>query len=291
MKLSDGLKKIVKENEPLAGYTWFRIGGPARYLFEPTNVEELYDLVTCCREENVTMYVLGAGSNLLVPDAGVDGAVIRLAGEFNNISFTDDGVQAGAAYNMSSLVLKALEEGRSGIEAMTGIPGSIGGCVRINAGGSFGDIGSAVKEVTVMNEDGEVFQRHRDDLAFAYRSSNIVSKFILGAYFLLTEEDPQSILKQLKKIWINKKNSQPLGRRNSGCVFKNPRGMSAGALIDKAGLKGKRIGGAQVSEKHANFIVVDEGATAFDVLKLIDFVRDTVAREFSVNLEKEVEVW
>jgi UDP-N-acetylmuramate dehydrogenase len=142
-----------------------------------------------------------------------------------------------------------------------------------------------------MNDDGEVFTRYRTDLAFAYRSTNISSRFILAAEFRLSEDDPHRILKQVKQIWIYKKNTQPLGKRNAGCIFKNPRGMSAGALIDRAGLKGKRIGGAYVSEKHANFILADDGATASDVLKLINHIRDVVYERNGVYLELEVEVW
>jgi UDP-N-acetylmuramate dehydrogenase len=192
---------------------------------------------------------------------------------------------------MGKLVLRCVREGRSGLEALTGIPGSVGGCVRMNAGGAFGDIGNVVESVDVMSDSGEVFSRHREDLAFAYRSTNISSKFILGAQFRLTEDDPHRILKQVKQIWIYKKNTQPLGKRNAGCVFKNPRGLSAGALIDRAGLKGKRVGGAYVSEKHANFILADSGATAGDVLKLINIIRETVYKKNEVYLELELEVW
>jgi UDP-N-acetylmuramate dehydrogenase len=189
------------------------------------------------------------------------------------------------------MVLRCVREGLSGLEGLTGVPGSVGGGVRMNAGGAFGDIGSSVESVKVMTEDGEVFTRFREDLAFAYRSTNITSKFILSAEFRLNEDDPHRILRQVKQIWIYKKNTQPLGRRNAGCIFKNPRGLSAGALIDRAGLKGHRIGGAYVSEKHANFIVGDPGAKASDVLKLINLIRDSVYDKSGVYLELEIEVW
>ncbi len=292
MKLFAGLEKIIRQQEPLADHTWFRIGGPAQYFIEPRNTDELAEVIKRCRENDVPTYVLGSGANLLIADSGVKGAVIRLkSDEFRKSEFDETGVTIGAGVEMGNVVLACVRKGLSGLEGLTGIPGSVGGCVRMNAGGSFGDIGSAVEHVTVMNTDGEVFQRHKGDLAFAYRSSNIVAKFILSARFNLAEDNPQSILRQVKQIWIYKKNTQPLGVRNAGCVFKNPRGMSAGALIDKAGMKGKRVGGAYVSEKHANFILADQGATAFDVLRLIDMTRDAVAREFGVNLEKEIEVW
>ena len=161
----------------------------------------------------------------------------------------------------------------------------------MNAGGAFGDIGNIVESVQVMTDSGEVFTRYHDDLAFAYRSTNISAKFILSAEFRITEDDPRRILKQVKEIWIYKKNTQPLAKRNAGCVFKNPRGLSAGALIDRAGMKGRRVGGAYVSEKHANFILADPGAKAFDVLKLIEEIRKTVYSKFEVYLELEIEVW
>jgi UDP-N-acetylmuramate dehydrogenase len=292
MTLFDGLETIVRRDVPLAEYTWFRIGGPAEYLVEPDTTEQLAEVVRRCRENQTPIRVLGDGANLLVADAGVRGAVIRLAGEeFRRVEFTDGGVRVGAAANMGRLVLRCVREGRSGLEPLTGIPGTVGGGVKMNAGGAFGDIGSSVESVAVMTRDGEAFERFRADLAFAYRSTNISAPLILGAEFRLTEDDPHRILKQIKQIWIYKKNTQPLAQRSAGCIFKNARGMSAGALIDKAGLKGKRVGGAVVSEKHANFILAEPGATAFDVLRLIDLLRDAVAAEFGVNLEKEIEVW
>jgi len=287
-----GLEAIVKQNEPLASRTWFGLGGPAQYLIQPRTTDELIEIVRRCRENNVPTRVLGGGANLLVDDAGVKGAVIHLGqGAFTEVTFMEGGVRASAGADMGKLVLRCVREGMSGLECLTGIPGTIGGCVRMNAGGAFGDIGNIIESVQVMNDDGEVFTRYRTDLAFAYRSTNISSRFILAAEFRLSEDDPHRILKQVKQIWIYKKNTQPLGKRNAGCIFKNPRGMSAGALIDRAGLKGKRIGGAYVSEKHANFILADDGATASDVLKLINHIRDVVYERNGVYLELEVEVW
>ena len=292
MTLFAGLKEIVKADEPLSRHTWLGMGGAATYFIEPRTLDELQDVVRRCRENEIPMYVLGSGANLLVDDAGVKGAVIRLRqGDFGTVSLVEDGLEAGAGADMGKLVLRCVREGLSGLECLTGIPGSVGGCVRMNAGGAFGDVGSAIETVQVMTEDGEVFTRHRADLAFAYRSSNISSKFILGAAFRLVEDDPHRILKQVKQIWIYKKNTQPLGQGNAGCVFKNPRGLSAGALIDRAGLKGRRVGGAYVSEKHANFILADKGAKASDVLKLINLIRETVYKMHEVYLELEIEVW
>ena len=292
MKLFAGLDQIVKTDVPLSTYTWFGIGGPARYFIEPRTVDELAAVTARCRENEIPIFVMGAGANLLVNDSGVKGAVIRLSGdEFTQTERTESGVKVGAGADMGRFVLRCVRDGLSGAECLTGIPGSIGGCVKMNAGGAFGDIGNIVEAVHVMTDNGEIFTRYRDDLAFAYRSTNISARFILAAEFRLNEEDPHRILKQVKQIWIYKKNTQPLARRNAGCMFKNPRGLSAGALIDRAGLKGKRFGGAMVSEKHANFIIAGKGAKAFDVLKLVEEIRETVYKKFEVYLEMEVEVW
>ncbi|MFW6065813.1 MAG: UDP-N-acetylmuramate dehydrogenase [Planctomycetota bacterium] len=292
MKLFAGLEEIVKRDEPLAPYAWFGVGGPATYFIEPRTIDELSEVARRCRENEIPMHTLGAGSNLLIDDAGVTGAVIRLRqGEFAETEIDSTTVRARSGAEMGRLVLRCVREGLAGLEGLTGIPGSVGGCVRMNAGGAFGDIGNAVESVDVMTEGGEVFTRRRGELAFAYRSTNITARFILGAEFSLSSDDPHRILRQVKQIWMYKKNTQPLAQRNAGCVFKNPRGLSAGALIDRAGLKGKRVGGAVVSEKHANFIVTEPGAKASDVLKLINIIRETVYKTSEVYLELEIEVW
>lgn len=292
MKLFDGLETIVRTELPLAPYTWLRLGGPAQYFIEPNTQEQLTEVIRRCRENEIPVRILGGGANLLVDDSGVRGAVVRLSGEeFTAVTFTDQGVKAGAAADLSRLVLRTVREGWSGMECLTGIPGTVGGAVRMNAGGSFGDIGNVVESVSLMDEDGVTFSRLRGDVVFGYRTTNINSKVILGAEFRLVPDSPRRILNQVKQIWIYKKNTQPLGTRNAGCVFKNPRGLSAGAMIDKSGLKGKRVGGAHVSEKHANFILADDGTHASDVLKLIALIRETVYKRYEVYLELEIEVW
>jgi UDP-N-acetylmuramate dehydrogenase len=161
----------------------------------------------------------------------------------------------------------------------------------MNAGGAFGDIGSAVQSVTVMDTNGQVFTRVKDDLVFEYRKSNISAKFILSATFGMSRDDPQRVANKVKEIWMYKKNSQPLADHSAGCIFKNPRGLSAGALIDQAGLKGATVGGAEVSGKHANFITAKKGSKAADVLTLIEQVRGKVQEKFDVKLETEVVIW
>jgi UDP-N-acetylmuramate dehydrogenase len=178
-----------------------------------------------------------------------------------------------------------------GIEALTGIPGSIGGAVRMNAGGNFGDIGASIDTVTLMDDEGNLFERSKPDLVFDYRRVNISARMILAARMELTEAEPEAILRTVKEIWIYKKNSQPLNTRNAGCVFKNPRGLSAGAMIDRSGLKGAQVGGSKVSDKHANFIIAEEGCTSQDVLDLIELVKKRVREEFGIELELELEIW
>jgi UDP-N-acetylmuramate dehydrogenase len=295
MTLFAGLEPIVRTDEPLSEHTWFGIGGPARFFVEPRTPEELSEVVRRCRAENVPLRVLGGGANLLVDDAGVPGAVVHLArGTFAEVSAVAGGLTAGAGADMGKIVLRCVREGLSGLEGLTGVPGSVGGCIRMNAGGAFGNIGAAIESVTLMTEDGEVFQRPREELVFGYRETNITAPFILSAELRLSEDDPHRILKQVKQIWIHKKNTQPLGVRSAGCIFRNPQepGVpSAGALIDKAGLKGRRVGGAYVSEKHANFILAEAGAKASDILKLISLIQETVYKNFKVYLQLEIEIW
>jgi UDP-N-acetylmuramate dehydrogenase len=218
--------------------------------------------------------------------------VIKLQGEeFGRTQFEGPQVTAWAGAELSKLVLDCVGKGLSGVESLTGIPGSFGGAVRMNAGSRFGDIGSAVEAVTLMDIHGNIYEKRKPELIFDYRSTNIRARFILNAQLRLAEADPERIMRTVKESWIYKKNSQPLNTRNCGCVFKNPPGASAGALIDRAGLKGLQVGGAVVSDKHANFIVAKDGCTSRDVLQLIDTIKQKVREQFDVELELEIEVW
>jgi UDP-N-acetylmuramate dehydrogenase len=292
MNIFNGLEEIVEPNHPLAPHTWYRLGGPADYFIRPWTPKELKEVVRRCNESRVPIHVMGRGSNLLVSDEGVRGAVIRLEGEeFGRTELHGEQVTAWAGAELSTLVFDCVEKGLSGIEALTGIPGSIGGAVRMNAGGHFGDIGSVIEAVTLMDLQGNVFEKRKPELIFDYRSVNIRAKFILNAQINLASADPEQIMRTVKESWIYKKNTQPLNTRNCGCVFKNPPDGAAGALIDRAGLKGFQVGGATVSEKHANFIVAKEGCTTRDVMQLIEAVRQRVRERFDVDLQLELEIW
>ncbi|MGD0573052.1 MAG: UDP-N-acetylmuramate dehydrogenase [Sedimentisphaerales bacterium] len=292
MAIFSGFEKIVETKHPMAKETWYGLGGPADYFIRPEDTEQLAQVVKRCNENKVPIYVLGYGSNLLVSDQGVRGAVIQLKGEkFSQINFVKEQVIAGAGVELSRLILTCAKKGLSGLEPLTGIPGSIGGAVRMNSGGNFGDIGTVVESVTLMDKDGKVSEKKKPDLQFDYRQTNITAKFILEAKINMAEGDPDQITKTIKENWVYKKNNQPLNTVNSGCVFKNPRGLSAGAMIDRTGLKGLQIGGAIVSEKHANFFIAQKGCTSQDVLRLIDVVKEKVLKQFNVELELEIEIW
>lgn len=292
MNIFSGLEKIVETKYPLAKSTWYGLGGAADYFIRPQSLEQLSEAAKRCNENGVAIRVMGFGSNLLVGDKGVRGAVIRLDAEsFSQIQFEGELLTAGAGADLSKLVLTCVQKGLSGIEALTGIPGSIGGAVRMNAGGNFGDLGSSVEKVTLMDSNGSIFEKSKPELVFDYRSMNITAKFILGAQLKLNTADPNSILRMVKEIWIYKKNTQPLNTKNAGCIFKNPKGVFAGALIDRAGLKGFRIGGAVISEKHANFIIAEKGCKSSDVMGVIETAKQKVKEQFDVDLELEIEIW
>jgi len=292
MNIFSGLEKIVEKKFSLGQSTWFGLGGTADYLISPQNTDQLADVIKRCGENNIGIRVIGFGSNLLVRDEGVKGAVIKFTGEeFSRIEFDGMSLMAGAGADLSKLVLDCVRKGLGGLEALAGIPGSIGGAVRMNAGGNFGDFGSAVESVTLMDNEGNIFENAKPELSFDYRSVNITAKYILGAKINLYEADPQQLLKTVKEVWIYKKNTQPLNTRNAGCIFKNPRGMSAGAMIDRAGLKGTKIGGAVVSEKHANFITAEDGCRSGDVIELIEKIQEAVKEKFAVDLELEIQIW
>jgi len=292
MNIFSGLEGIVEKDVPLALFTWYGLGGNADYFIRPKTMEQLSQAAKQCSENGVNIYVLGFGSNLLIRDEGVRGAVIKLEGQcFCDKKFQGEMLTVGAGENVGKLVLDCVRKEMSGLESLTGIPGSVGGAIRMNAGGNFGDIGGSVESVTLMDKFGNIYEKSKPELVFDYRTVNITAKFIIGAKIKLTRSEPDTILRTVKEIWIYKKNSQPLNTKSAGCVFKNPRGLSSGALIDRAGLKGLSVGGAMVSDKHANFIVANKGCKAGDVEKLISTIKQRVKEKFDIELELEIEIW
>jgi UDP-N-acetylmuramate dehydrogenase len=292
MGLLSGFESFARADEPLAMHTWFQLGGPAEYFAEPESFEQLTALVRRCHEEGVTMRLLGQGSNVLVRDEGVAGMVIRLAAPaFCTIAVEGRTIVAGGGALLGRVVTTAVHRGLAGLETLIGIPGTVGGALHGNAGTQSGDIGQWTLQANVLTAAGELCRRGGDELSFAYRRSSLDDLAILEARCELQEDDPRQLAQRMQKHWIIKKASQPMGHQCAGCVFKNPRGASAGQLIDDAGLKGTRIGGAVVSDRHANFIIAEPDCTSQDVLRLIELVRGQVRDRQGIELELELEIW
>ena len=292
MSRFNGFEKIVREGELLAMHTWFQLGGPAEHFAEPRDPEQLVALIGRCRQDDVPVRLLGSGSNILVRDPGVPGMVIRLSEPaFCAIKVEGCLIRAGGGARLGQVVTTAVREGLAGLESLVAIPGTVGGALHGNAGTHSTDIGQWTAQATVVTYNGDVLVRHRDDLVFSYRESSLDELVILEAKFELEEDDPRELAKQLQKQWIVRKANQPMGHQSAGCVFKNPGGASAGELIERAGLKGTRIGGAVVSDRHANFIIAEHDCSSSDVLRLIDMVRDQVEDRLGVELELELEIW
>lgn len=287
---------------PLGPRTWLGIGGNARVLAHPQTIDQLARLARRCREAGVPIYVLGAGANLLIADEGVDGVVVLLdAPAFTQWTATGgcgSKVTVGAGYQMFKFVNDMARAGLAGIEVLAGIPATIGGAIRMNAGGTFGDISRCVATVTVMNDAGELRVLRRNEIDFAYRNSHIAERFILAADFQFEPQEPAQVTRRLAEVRDYKQKTQPLAANSAGCTFKNPppdpatgQPRPAGRLIDLADLKGTRIGGATVSQQHANFIECAPDCRASDVLALIEQMQRVVKEKFGVELEREVVVW
>ncbi len=289
----DDFRAIIKADEPLAPLTWFRIGGPAAFLARPEDVEELTALLRRARDEDVPVRIFGGGSNVLIHDEGFAGLVVHLESPvFSDVKIEGNRVEAGAAVPLTALISQTARAGLAGLEVLTGIPGTVGGALRGNSGGRQGAIGNHVRRATVLDVADTIQVRERDELTFGYRSSNLDEPVILSAEFELEPEEPESVVRRMRRVWIIKKENQPYGHQSSGCIFKNPTPeISAGALIEGAGLKGLRVGGAEVSDRHANFIVAQPRALAADVLTLIDMIRRRVADQSGYELDLQINIW
>ncbi len=287
-----GFEHITRQQEPLAPYTWFRLGGAAALFAEPTSIKELTALVKACAANKIPIKILGEGSNVLVRDEGFNGLVIRLtAAEFGKISASGNRVVCGGGAKLGHVISASVREGLAGLEELVGIPGTIGGALRTNAATHGGDIGQHVVEATVLTRSGEVKIRSQEELRFGYRDSSLDELVILEAVLELDAGDAAALTKQMQQAWILKRASQPAGEQGMGSIFKSPVGFSAKSLIEECDLRGMRLGDAEVSQKHANFIVTGPKATSRDVLALVDIVRKTVAERTSVTLETAIEVW
>lgn len=288
--LLDAFAPLLRPNEPLAGRTSFRIGGPAEWLLEPATEEEFAGAwATACRA-GLPVHVLGGGSNLLVSDAGVPGVVFSTRQLDGKPHAQGSRVSVRAGTRLAQLVSFAAQAGLAGLEGLAGIPGTVGGAVRMNAGGRHGTIGPCVAAVRSVDRAGSFVTRPGSEITWAYRSMDL-DEPIVAVELALTPEEPRLIRERITANLAAKRTVQPTELHSAGCFFRNPPGESAGRLIEAAGLKGARVGEACVSEKHANFIVNLGQATAADVRALAERVRDGVRARFHLSLEPEVRYW
>ncbi len=291
-KSIEDFSEILQRDERLSSHTWLRLGGPAEYFVTPRTEAELLEVIQVCRSQQQPIYILGSGSNLLVRESGVKGVVIKVVDPLlGEVKIDGTSLTAGGGALLSHVVAEAVRSGLGGIEDLVGIPGTIAGAVVGNSGGRTGDIGQLITSVRVLTQDNEIAVRDGDELSFSYRRSGIQDLLVLSATLELTRDDSEELPRRMRKNWIMKRSTQPLTDQSAGCIFRNPRGLSAGALIEQCGLKGLSVGKARISERHANFIVTEDGATTRDVEQLIGRIQKAVAEKFAVDLELEIKVW
>ena len=279
------------EHEPLARYSTYRIGGPARYLLMPADVEDVERGLDFAQSKNLPWVALGLGSNILVTDSGFPGVVIRLGKGLDRFEMKGATAIVGAGMPTPILARRTAEAGFVGVERFVGIPGSVGGGIYMNAGCHGAEFSEVVTEITVMDAKGKIRQVGRKQISFKYRSSNLGPVIVLEAKLVLGEEAPAKLKELQSRLFRWRKAGTPYDQPCCGSVFKNPSlTRTAGMLIDEAGLKGHTVGGAQVSTMHANYFINTGTATAADVLKLMEYVRKTVQKKTGVDLEPEVRV-
>jgi UDP-N-acetylmuramate dehydrogenase len=291
LKQIPGVK--LKIAEPLARYTSMKIGGPADYFIEVINDAALAALLRALDRFEVDFYLLGNGSNVLISDRGVRGAVIRLAGDFKTVEWREagDGVEAkvGAAYAVTQLVREAARKGYAGLEFAEGIPGTVGGALYMNAGAYGSEFEKIVDQVEGMTRDGKPMRFSREQMTFSYRDSHLPPGTVVTRVSMrLDKAEAARVGSKVRELTSRRKGSQPSGFPNSGSMFRNPSGDYAGRLIEAAGLKGKRIGQSQISERHANFFINLGGAKAQEVRQLMQLAQAAVHRQFGIELVAEV---
>jgi UDP-N-acetylmuramate dehydrogenase len=293
------LRGEIKKNEPLCHHTSFGIGGPADVMIYPADRTELIVVLKEIKKRGLPYFALGSGTNILVRDGGFRGVVVclkhltevEIEREYRSVGGQFSVVRAEAGASLAKVLSFAVDKSLTGIEFAAGIPGTVGGAVCMNAGTSAGEIGDIVESVTLLTPDGALVTRTPEEMRFGYRTSSIPKNhLVIETRLVLRREDKARIQTRIKELMDRRSRHQPQGLPNAGSMFKNPHEESAGRLIESAGLKGKTVGDAQVSEKHANFIVNRGRATASDVLKLMDIVKKTVLDSRGIRLEPEIKI-
>lgn len=281
----------IKKNEPMKNHTSFKIGGPADEFCEVTSEEEIKRLIDYASEKGVPYTVMGNGSNLLVADGGIRGLVIKIARGFDEISVGGEKITAQSGALLSRIASAAYRNSLTGLEFASGIPGTLGGGIYMNAGAYGGELKDVIESVTYL-DNGEIITKTADMLEFGYRKSSFTDKdyIILSAKLKLKKGNPDEIKEKTDDYRQRRTSKQPLDMPSAGSTFKRPEGYFAGKLIEDSGLKGFKIGGAQVSEKHSGFVVNAGGATAADVKALIEHIQKTVKEKFGVEMKTEVKM-
>ena len=287
------LRKIVQgtllENEPMSNHTSYGIGGPTGAYITPKDRCDLAEILKFAKKYSIETHFVGSGSNLLVADSGIDGIVITPAKTLTQLEFNDGHVVAESGVMLGRLVKECIKRNLTGVESMIGVPGTLGGALVMNAGAFGGEISNYLHSVEIMNMSGEIKTYYPGDIDFAYRFSTLkTDEFVLLARFDLKEENSIIIQEKRDKASKGRKTNQPLKFRSAGSVFKNPKENAAGYLIDQAGLKGIRVGNAEISKHHANFFVNHGNARSSDITSLIRLARKTVYKKFGIKLELEV---
>jgi UDP-N-acetylmuramate dehydrogenase len=283
----------VKRNEPLSQHTTMKIGGPADLFIEPSSLENIQKVMNLIKERQLPWRAIGRGSNLLVSDKGIEGVVIRLGSGLNHLSINESTITVGGGHSLVSLSTLISKRGLSGLEFASGIPGSVGGAVYMNAGAHGSDISKILTRAHILFEDGSIEWLSNDEMEFTYRTSVLQKKrpgVVLEAEFKLTMGDRTAIVSKMQKNKDYRKETQPWNFPCAGSIFRNPLPNYAGKLIEEAGLKGFQIGGAKISEMHGNFIVNAGNATAKDVLDLIQYIKDKILHLYGIKMETEVEI-
>lgn len=276
-------------NEPLAKYTSMKVGGPADYYLEPASKEDVIAIATYFKRNGFPFMMLGRGSNVLISDEGFRGAAINLEEGLSNVSLNGDLVVAEAGAKMTKFVDFCVQHEFAGVEMLAGIPGTMGGAVVMNAGAHGGEVSNYLVEVEILRELG-LERVSKEQAGFSYRRSTFGHDVVLSASFKLPKGDKNDLMKKRSEYLHQRNMTQPTNMPNSGSMFKNPQGNYAAKLIEQAGLKGKRVGDAQISEKHANFIINHGNAKASDVMTLVDLAQRTVYQNTGLQLELEVKL-
>ena len=296
IKLAEDIKGEILYSVPMAEYTSFRVGGPVDYLVFPADVEALQKTLKWCRREKVAYFILGNGTNLLVKDGGIRGMAISLSRGFRGFTEFEQGpkeslVLVEAGEPLSKLLEFSCEKNLTGLEWAAGIPGTVGGALFMNAGAFGGEMKDSLQSLRLMDGEGNVLEQGRKELSFSYRSLELKKGWvILGSKFKLKTGNDQAIRSKMEEFLQKRMAKQPLNLPSAGSVFKNPSRVAAGKLIEEVGLKGTRIRDAQISEKHANFIVNRGRARSRDILTLAEWVREKVFQERGIRLEMEIQV-